>query len=258
MRKACERRGVKGDPREATAELRCVAPLVVLGPEGRQLLGPCLLITNGMQTIAVASSEVLRTAREPLAILTRLDGSTHLLVKAWQLARHSAIGIIELGEGVQFSPEIHPLHLSLLSAAVETRGAPSALITIRPEGSGFVREVIGVRIEVDDGVGMSDELVRLVSPLDAVESGTLVDGSPLFAWMPPDPLLGRTSEVIAVAIGVVARARTAPATSNAIAELVGLEDAGRALPWGETTPAPSNDLGQVAGEIAVDSSAKKA
>jgi len=250
---ACERHGVKGDPREATAELRCVAPLVAIRREGVQLLGPCLLITNGMQTIAAASSEVLRKAGAQLAILTRFDGSTYLQIKTWQLARHSALGIIELGEGAQFSPEVHPLHLSLLSAAVETRGAPSALITIRSEGNGFAREVIGVRIDVDDGDEMSEPLVRLVSPIDVVEPGTLVDGSPLFAWMPPDPVLGRAGEVIAVAIGVVARARTAPATSNAIAELVGLEDAGRALPWGETALASSNELAQVAGEIAVAS-----
>ncbi len=244
---------MKGDPREATAELRCVAPLVVLGPAGPTLLGPCLLITNGTQTIAAASSEVLRKAGEPLAILTRFDGSTRIEVKQWQLARRTALGIIDLGEGAQFSPEIHPLHLSLLSAAIETRGAPAALITVRPAGTGFAREVIGVRIELDDGGGMSDEVVRTASPIDEVEPGTLVDGSPLFAWMPPDPVLGRASEVIAVAIGVVARARTAPGASNAIAELVGLEDAGRALPWGEPTPAPSNDLGQVAGEIAISS-----
>ncbi|CAN5290837.1 hypothetical protein BH11MYX1_BH11MYX1_46000 [soil metagenome] len=248
---------MKDDPRESTSELRCVAPLVVLGPGGMHLLGPCLLITNGAHTIAAASSAVLRTANEPLAILTRLDGATSIRVTSWQLARHAALGIIELGEGVAFGPEIQPLHLSLLSAAVETRGAPSALVTVRPAGVGFAREVIGVRIELDDGGGASDELTRLVSPIDPVEAGTLVDGSPMFAWMPPDPVLGRTSEVIAVAIGVVSRARTAPGTSNAIAELVGLEAAGRALSWDELTPPPSNELAQISGEIALEARARK-
>jgi hypothetical protein len=58
--------------------------------------------------------------------------------------------------------------------------------------------------------------------------------------MPPDPVLGRGSEVIAIAIGVRVQNRI---------ELISLEDAGRALPWAEQTPPPSNELVQVAGEI---------
>lgn len=222
------------DPRVVAPELRCVAPLVVNG----QLAGPCMLITNGTQSIAVASAEVLRRAGEPLEILTRLDGTKSLPVKAWQMARHAAIGIIELGEGVVFTPEVYPLHLALLSAAVETRGAPAALITLRAVDKKFVREVIGVHIALDDGGGMSDDISHLATAIDPREA--LPDGAPLFAWMPPDPVLGRGSEVIAIAIGVASRGGI---------ELVGLEDAGRALPWAEQTPPPSNELVQIAGEI---------
>ena len=222
------------DPRVVAPELRCVAPLVVNG----QLAGPCMLITNGTQSIAVASAEVLRRAGEPLEILTRLDGTKSLPVKSWQMARHAAIGIIELGEGVTFTPEVYPLHLALLSAAVETRGAPAALITLRAVDKKFVREVIGVHVALDDGGGMSDDILRLATAIDPRE--TLPDGAPLFAWMPPNPVLGRGSEVIAIAIAVGSRGRI---------ELVGLEDAGRALPWAEHTPPPSNELVQIAGEI---------
>jgi len=233
------------DPRVVAPELRCVAPLVV----GDQLAGPCMLITNGMQSIAVASAEVLRRAGEPLTILTRLDGSSSLPVKAWQMAHRAAIGIIELGEGVPFTPEVHPLHLGLLSAAVETRGAPAALVTVRAIDRKLVRELIAVQIAIDDGGGMSDDIFRIATALDA--RVPLPDGAPLFAWMPPDPVLGRRSEVIAIALGIAARGRI---------ELVGLEDAGHALPWAEHTPPPSNELVQVAGEIElgdIDTDAKE-
>jgi hypothetical protein len=228
-------------PDESTPELRCVAPLVVITASGTQLVGPCMLITNGQHTIAIASSEVLRRATEPLHIMTRLDGDKSVQISSWQLARHAAIGIIELGEGVAFTPEVHPLHLASLSATVETRGAPAALIAIVKSGDAFARVVIDVVVELDDGGGMSDEITRVAVPIKPIDAGTLTDGAPLFAWMPPDPVLGRRSEVIALALAVLSRGGTV--------ELIGLEDAGRALPWAEQTPAPSNELGQVAGEI---------
>ncbi|MFT3694869.1 MAG: hypothetical protein QM831_17095 [Kofleriaceae bacterium] len=220
------------DGREATPELRCVAPLVV---GDRQLVGSCTIITNGAHAIAVASSEVLRQAGEPLHIVTRLDGSQRIVVKQWSLARHAAIGIIDLGEGTPFTPDVHPLHLGSLSAAVETRGAPAALVVIVP---GYQREIIAIDLIKDDGGGMADDVVLAAKP--TTETQAIVDGAPLFAWMPPDPVLGRTSEVIVVALGISSRGRI---------ELVGLEDVGRALPWAEHTPPPSNELDQVAGEI---------
>ncbi|HEY0255464.1 MAG TPA: hypothetical protein VGC41_28240 [Kofleriaceae bacterium] len=229
---------MRGDARESTPELRCVAPLVVLAESGPQLVGSCTLVTNGQQAIAVASSEVLRRAGEPLAILTRLDGSSHVPVKAWSLARHAAIGIVELGEGVAFTPEVHPIHLGSLSAAVETRGAPAALIAAIPLEQSFARELVPIELVLDDGGGMADEITRVAKPSE--QTSALLDGSPLFAWMPPDPVLGRGSETIAIALGILARGRI---------ELVGLEAVGRALPWAEHTPPPSNELPQVAGEI---------
>lgn len=235
------------DARRSDApELRCIAPLVVLDAGGPRLAGPCMLVTNGAHAIAVASAEVLRRAGEPLAILTRLDGSTRIAITAWQLARHAALGIVDLGEGVPFTPEVHPLHLGSLSAAVETRGAPAALVAIAQRGTAFERVAIAVEVVSDDGGGMSDEIVRLAvaqEPAPAVPA----DGAALFAWMPADPVLGRASEVIAVALGVTPRANTA--RQAALAELASLEDIGRVLPWAEQTPPPQPALEQVAGEI---------
>jgi hypothetical protein len=238
------------DARRSDApELRCVAPLVVLGAGGPQLAGPCMLVTNGVHTIAVASAEVLRRAGEPLAILTRLDGSTHLAVKAWQLARHASLGIVDLGEGVAFTPDIYPLHLGSLSAAIETRGAPSALVVFAQRDGRFERVAIGVNVVVDDGGGMSDDIARLAIPLEAAPA-LRADGAVLFAWMPPDPVLGRGSEVIAVALGVTPRPRVyQPQPQPPLAELAPLEDIGRVLPWAEQTPPPQSGLGLVAGEI---------
>jgi hypothetical protein len=208
-----------------------------------------MLVTNGAHAIAVASSEVLRQAGEPLAILTRLDGSSHIAVAAWLLATDAALGIIDLGEGAAFSVDVHPLHLASLSAAVETRGAPAALVTFSQTAGAFARVAIDVSVVADDGGGMIDEVTRLAIPLEPAPA-VLTDGAPLFAWMPPDPVLGRGSEVIAVALGVTPRPRVyLPQAQPPLAELVALADAGRALPWVEATPPPQTGLVQVAGEI---------
>lgn len=234
--------------RSDAPELRCVAPLVVLGAGGPQLAGPCMLVTNGAHAIAVASAEVLRRAGEPLAILTRLDGSAHVKIAAWQLARHAALGIVDLGEGVAFTADVQPLHLASVSAAIETRGAPAALVTIAKRDGAFERVAIDVGVVTDDGGGMSDDVTRLAIPVEPAPA-VVSDGAALFAWMPPDPVLGRGSEVIAVALGVTPRPRVyQPQAQPPLAELVGLEDAGRALPW--TAPAEETEaLVQVAGEI---------
>jgi len=241
------------EARESAAELRGVAPLVVLGGARPELVGPCLLVTNGAKTIAIASAELLRQAGEPLGILTKLDGSRSIPVTAWLMAQQLAIGIIELGASATFTPEVQPVQLGSVSATLDTRGAPSALVVIRADDHAFVRRVIPVHVDAIDRGASDDVITWLVSPDEPRDLDAEVEGAPLFAWMPPDPVLGRTSEVVAVALGVSYHARTfKPRELPAIAELVGLEDVGRALPWTEDTPEPCNDLGQIAGEIRDD------
>src|SRR3569833_3301176 len=171
-------------------ELRCVAPLVVLEPGGPRLGGPCMLVTNGSHTIAVASAEVLRRSGEPLAILTRRDGPTDAAVKAWQLARHAALGIVDLGEGGACTPYVHPLHLGSLSAAVETRGAPAALVAFAQHARTFERVAIGVDVVSDDNNNMSDEIVRLAVALEAAPAVPL-GGAAGGAGGPAGPGRGR-------------------------------------------------------------------
>jgi hypothetical protein len=197
---------------------------------------------------------LLRQAGEPLAILTKLDGSSSIPVTQWSMARHAGIGIIDIAQTTTFSPEITPLHIASVCATVDTRGAPSALVTFRAVAGKIERYVISVHVDAVDGGGMSDEVItRLASPLAAADVSAAVDGAPLFTWMPPDPVLGRKSEIVVVALGLVYRMRTfKPREHVAIAELLGLEDLGRALPWAESTPPPTNELGQIAGEIRDD------
>ena len=260
--------------RETASELRCVAPLVVLGGARPELVGTCSLVTNGTHTIAFSSAEVLRQAGEPLAICTKLDGSQTIPVPAWVMGRQPGIGIIELGTTRAFTDEVRPLDLGSVCATVDTRGAPSCLVIIVTGADGtFTRRAIQVHVDAVDGGGMSDDVLsRLVSPLEpadldlAVDGRGLppagstagwqcgwIDGSPLFTWMPPDPVLGRPSEVVIVALGVRYRANTfKPRELPALAELVGLEDLGRALPWPEKPDEATNDLGQITGEIQDD------
>jgi hypothetical protein len=232
-----------------------VAPLVVTGAT-QTLVGTCTLITNGAKTIAFSSAEVLRAAGEPLAIALTLDGKRLLRVASWSMGRAPGMGIVELAEPFPKGEvlDVEPLPIAGVCATVDTRGAPSAILTVVASGAGYKRHLIPVHVDAIDGGGMSDEVItRLASPDEPRDVGADADGGALFTWMPPDPVLGRKSEVVAVALALVYRSQTfKPRPLPPLAELVGLEDLGRALPWGAPTRAPTSELGQVAGEIRDD------
>jgi len=248
------------DPRESAAELRAIAPLIVTGPQ-LQLVGPCTLVTNGSQTIAFSSAELLRHAGEPLAIALTLDCTKTIPVTSWTMGRIANMGIIELGAAFPFKDptlDVKPLPLGSVCASLDTRGAPSALVSVQPAptGRGVVRRLIPVHVDAIDG-GMSDVITRLATPDKAEDAAADIDGGALFSWMPADPVLGRRSEILVVALAVPYRIKTfKPRALPAIAELFGLDDLGRALPWqGEEKQEASNELGQVAGEIRDEPSA---
>src|ERR1700733_9676693 len=192
---------VMGKPRGEASELRAVAPLVVLGGASPVLVGPCTLVTNGAQTIAFSSSELLRHAGEPLAICTMLDGSQTVAVTAWSMGRQGGIGLIELPA---FTPtvDVVPLQIAAICASVDTRGAASGLVIFKSSGRGFARKVVSVYVDAIDGGGMSDDVItRLATPIALADVDVECDGATLFSWMPADPVLGRPSEVVAVALG---------------------------------------------------------
>lgn len=241
------------DPRETAAELRAIAPLIVLGPK-IGFVGPCTLVTNGKETIAFSSADLLRAAGEPLAIALTLDCKKTIPVTSWSMGRIPNMGVIELGSSFPKDKKLDvvPLSLASVCATVDTRGAPSALVTIAPIGDdSFRRRVIPVHVDAVDGGGMSDEVItRLATPDQSCDVDCLIDGAALITWMPSDPVLGRASEVVLVALGVPYRARTyKPRELPALAELFGLDDLGRALPWQAVGEEASNELGQIAGEI---------
>ena len=241
--------------RESAVELRAIAPLVVTGPS-LQLVGPCTLVTNGTHTIAFSSAELLRKAGEPLAIALTLDCSKTIPVAAWSMGRVPHMGVIELGAAFPKDPalDVAPLPIASVCATADTRGAPSALVTVKPAARGVTRRVIPVHVDAVDGGGMSDDvLTRLASPDEAGDIDADVDGAALFSWMPPDPVLGRPSEVLVVALASPYRQKAfKPRELPAFAELFGLDDLGRALPWQGATGEGSNELGQIAGEIRDD------
>lgn len=236
-----------GRDRDAV-QLRAVAPIVVAAT--KQLVGPAMLVTNGLKTIAITGSELLR-AWDPtkLALATALDGSQLVPIASWGLGRYSSVGLVELARPIGDAPDVVPLSIGAVCATVDTRGAPSALVTILAANGGFVREVIPVFVDSLDG-GMSDELTRLASPIEPTHVGVDGDGAILFSWFPPDPVLGRTSEVLAVAIGYPYRQTTyKPRDLPPLVELFGLDDLGRALIRG-AQPDPRPELHEVTGEIA--------
>jgi hypothetical protein len=250
-----EIREVGRQTREQAAELNAVAPLVVPG-ETPQLVGACTLVTNGATTIGFASAELLRLAPEKLAVALTLDGKQTLAVARWVQGRSTGIGIVELAAPFPKDArvDVTPLPIAGVCAAVDTRGAPSALVGIAAQDGKLSRHIVPVHVDAVDGGGMSDEVItRLASPIDASDADAPAEGCALFTWLPPDPVLGRGSEVVAVALAVAYRTRTfKPRELAAIAELVGLEDLGRALPFDpQPQPEGSNELGQVAGEIKI-------
>jgi hypothetical protein len=252
----CQIRVVGRNTREQASELSAVAPIVVTGGASLQLVGPCTLVTNGNKTIAFSSAELLRVAPASLAIALTMDGKRTLPVQQWIAARNIGLGIIEFA-GVFPKGEkldVVPLSLGSICASVDTRGAPAALVTVAEKAGAFSRRTIPVVVDAVDGGGMSDDIItRLASPMDAGDVGAEIDGSALFAWMPADPVLGRPSEVVAVAVGLLYRAKTfKPREHAALAELLGLEDLGRALPFGPEVAEGSNELGQIAGELSED------
>jgi hypothetical protein len=230
--------------------------LIVTGPQ-LQLVGPCTLVTNGSQTIAFSSAELLRQAGEPLAIALTLDCKKTLPIASWSMGRIPNMGVIELGVPFPFKDtklDVAPISLGSVCATVDTRGAPSALVTVQrsADGRGVMRRVIPVHVDAVDGGGMSDDVItRLATPDNNDDLGVDIDGGALVTWMPSDPVLGRPSEVVVVALSVPYRSKTfKPRGLPAIAELFGLDDLGRALPWeGGGKHDDGNELGQVAGEI---------
>jgi len=154
--------------------------------------------------------------------------------------------------GLPAGAEGSPSPIGAVWATVDTRNAPSALAVFSSTTAPFVRDVIPVHVDnVDTGGGMSDDiLTRLASPIDAKDVGRSIDGAMLFTWFPPDPVLGRKSEVLAVAMAYPYIHQTfKPRANPALAELIGLDDLGRAL-ISASTPAPSRpELHEVTGEI---------
>jgi hypothetical protein len=210
------------------------------------------LVTNGSQTIAFSSAELLRKAGEPLAIALKLDGSKTLPVASWSMGRVPHMGVIELAAPFPKDGDldVQPLPIGSLCATVDTRGAPSALVTVLRTKSGFARRVVPVHVDAIDGGGIADIITRLASPDEPVDADVDIDGAALVSWMPADPVLGRSSEVLVVALASpYVQQIFKPRSLPALAELYGLDDLGRALPWEGSNVEGSNELGQVAGEI---------
>src|ERR1044072_7900613 len=105
--------------REQANELRAVAPLIVTGPT-LQLVGPCTLVTNGMQTVAFSSAELLRKAGEALAIAPTLDCSKTIPVASWSMGRVPHMGVIELGAAFPKDKkyDVEPISIASLCATV--------------------------------------------------------------------------------------------------------------------------------------------
>jgi hypothetical protein len=236
---------VNGRDRDAR-ELRSVAPLLVDGV----LVGPVMLVHNGSKTIGATDAELLRPhVGAQLTVATMLDGSATVPVGNWGLSRYAGLGLVELQGPIAPGLDVQPLGLGAVCATVDTRGAPAALIGIVRDGTGYVRSWVPVQVDSETGAGMSDLVLRLASPLEDSHVGMVVDGAALFAWFPPNPALGRSHEVLVLGLGQAYRGFAKPRERPVIAEIVGLDDLGRALLASQKLEEREPELRQVAGEI---------
>jgi hypothetical protein len=236
---------VHGLDRDAR-ELRSVAPLLVQG----QLVGTVTLVRNGDKTIGATDAELLRPhVGAKLSVATMLDGSAIVPVGNWGLSRHAGLGLIELASPIETGLDVRPLDLGAVCASVDTRGMPAVLVGIVRDGTGFARSWVPVQVDNDDGAGMSDAAIRLASPLEDAHVGMAVDGASLFAWFPANPALGRPDEVLVLGLAQAYRGFAKPRERPVIAEIVGLDDLGRALIASQRSAEREPELRQVAGEI---------
>jgi hypothetical protein len=238
---------VQGLDRDAR-EVRSVAPLLV----GGELIGSVTLVRNGDKTIGTTDAERLRPhVGAQLSVATMLDGSAVVPVGNWGLSRHAGLGLIELATPIDAGLDVCPLDLGAVCASVDTRGAPAVLVGIVRDGTGFARTWVPVQVDNDDSAGMSDTALRLASPLEDAHVGMAVDGASLFAWFPANPALGRPSEVLVLGMAQAYRGFSKPRERPVIAEIIGLDDLGRALIAAQraTEREAEPELRQVAGEI---------
>lgn len=234
--------------RASTRELRAVAALVRISGPALEVIGPCALVTNGTRTVALASAELLRRAPEPLAIALRFDATATVPVVAWTVSRNPAMGLIDLGaELPQGALDVTALPLASVNASVDTRGAPAVLVSVVRASTGWSHRLIPVHVDSIE-TAPEDALLHVASPDDLADVDASIDGAVLLARLPPDPVLGRPAEVLMTALATPWRSRAQkPRALAPIAELSGLEDLARALPWKGSHDA--SGLGLVAGEI---------
>jgi hypothetical protein len=195
------------------------------------LIAPVTLVANGARVIGVTSAELVRPFQgTPIGVATKLDGSSTVQVATWTLGRYSGCALVELSGPIPADHDVAPLPIGSVHATVNVHGAPGAIMTIAATPTGFTRSMIGVHVDADDAGGMSDHAVHLASPLDPAHAGIVIDGSPVFAWLPPEPALRRPGELVLFALAYPYRAQIAkPRETPVLAELIGLEDLGRAL-----------------------------
>lgn len=208
-----------------------MAPLVAVVGGAQQLVGPVTLVEHAGRTLGVTSPELMRPVHgQPMLVLVEPDGSRGVAVSSVTLGRYAGVVMLELAGPVPPDADVKPLTIDHVCATSDTRGAPAGIVTVLPVGGGYERMLVAVHVDNDDGGGMSDTVSRLASPLEPAHVGLNAEGCPVFAWFPPNPALGRKGEVLAVAIALPYRARTAkPRELPVIAELVALDDLGRAL-----------------------------
>jgi hypothetical protein len=222
-----------------------VAPLLADG----KLIGAATLVRNGDKTIGATDADVLRPyVGGKLTIATQLDGSSSIAIVNWGLSRHAGLGLLDLSAPVPDGRDVVPLELGAVCAIVDARGSAAALVGIARDGARFTRSWIPVQLDIDDG-GMAEAPSRIASPLDDAHVGVKPAGAALFAWFPPNPALGRAGEVLVIGVAQTYRGFAKPRERPVLAEIVGLDDLGRALLVAHKLEEREPELSQIAGEI---------
>ncbi len=210
---------------EPPNELLAVAPLLAQGPEGRRLLGPCMLLRARDRVVGFASRALFAGA-EDCVVATSLDGSETVGIGEREITRDSGIVAFVLEEAEWSPQDVVPLDPRRIGALDHARRGLPFVVGVAEREGGYRRAPLRVAIEVVDtsdwGGGQDEASYHRAHAREPLEEAVVYEGAPLLARHPASRVLDRPAETLAYgfALALAADALEGSEGEKPFAELV--------------------------------------